>query len=139
MHSQPPGTDAEAALDRIQARIRHITTLATWQARAADSETSLHRQLLQAKADLAQARALIVIQQSILGPNSPTLPPPQLIAAWRAGSPDYLPVTVEIDGAAVTLIVHGPPRAADPLREAHDWHRVQQVWREVHHEIQGAA
>ncbi|MEV8635208.1 hypothetical protein AB0395_26475 [Streptosporangium sp. NPDC051023] len=139
MHSQPPGTDADAILGSIQSRVRHIATLVSWQERATDSAASLHQQLLQAQADLARARAVIDIQQRIIGIDLTDPPPPQLVTAWRAGSPGYVPIQVLIDDVPVTLIIHGPPREADLVREAYAWQRVQQVWREVHHELRGVA
>ncbi|MFD0883705.1 hypothetical protein ACFQ08_03930 [Streptosporangium algeriense] len=131
--------EADDALRRVQARARQITTLAAWQQRATSSAVFLHEQLLQAQADLERVCELVTIQQHLLEIDLDDAPPPQLVEVWRAGSPGYVPVRVSIDDAVVTLIVHGPPRVADMVREVYDWHRVQQVWREVHRNIRGAA
>lgn len=116
--------------------VRHLTGLPARRERA---NSALRLELLQARADLANARELILIQRQALGLDPADPPPPQLVAAWHAGSPSYVPVTVEIDGAAVTLIVRGPARAAHPVREAHDWQQIKRIWREVHREVGGVA
>ncbi|MEU1736515.1 hypothetical protein [Streptosporangium sp. NPDC020145] len=135
---QPPDEVADA-LQRVQARARQITTMTAWHERVTSSATELHRQLLQVQADLARTRELVTIQQGIIGIDLTDTPPPQLVAAWRAGSLGYTPVQVLIDDATVTLIVHGPAREADMVREAYDWCRVRQIWREVAAEVRGAA
>ncbi|MEV4093854.1 hypothetical protein [Streptosporangium saharense] len=136
---QRPPNEVADALQRVQARARHITTMAAWHERATASIAELHQQLLQAQADLARARELVVAQQRIIGLDLSDYPPPKLVAAWRAGSPGYTPVRVLIDDAPVTLIVHGPAREADMVREVYDWCRVQQIWREVRRDIREAA
>ncbi|MBB2914921.1 hypothetical protein FHS43_006233 [Streptosporangium becharense] len=129
---QPPN---EEILDVIQRRVRRITALSTWQERATSSIVTMGAELQQAQEALARAQELIVIQQRALGIDPSDPPPEHLVAAWRTGSPRYVPVRVEVDGADVTLIMRGPARAADPVREFHDWQELKRIWKEVHHEI----
>ena len=130
---QPPvngdSYDPKTLLQHIQDQ---TTTRRHWQAHLVDALDNALR-------EIQRLRALVVAQQHALAINPEDMPPEQLLDAWRTQMHRDRPVTVEIDGTPVTLMVAAEARSSDPLREVRDWQAIVSTFRHVRADIRRAS
>ncbi|MGW5259608.1 hypothetical protein ACWEQG_01455 [Microbispora sp. NPDC004025] len=105
-----------------------LNTVSRWTDRMA-------AELAQMTQELADARTLIALQFRALNIDPDDLPPGPLVEAWHTRSHADRPVTVDMDGIEVTLVVSAEPQPDDAVREALHWQQLRRAFRRVRTEL----
>ena len=139
-HHQPTGeglANADHLLDRLQTRMRCITTMARWADQWAAQTAELREELAGMSAELTLAQQELTYWRRTkareVGLDPDDLPPTHYLEALHAPqSEPHRPVAVEIDGDQWLIgLRRDRSTVADPIVEMRDWRRSLDIAREV--------